>query len=90
MKPIPMYLIAAAVGFGTVSLQAQSFDEERKARMEERRAKAGKAGKRRGEDKAPKVGTQAPDLGVRKRLDGKEINLSDPNRISVLVFGSHT
>lgn len=89
MKPLPIYLLAAAMVGSTMSLQAQLSDEQRKARMEERRSKGGKS-KGRGEDKAPKVGTQAPDLGVRKKLNGEEINLSDPNRISVLVFGSHT
>lgn len=87
MKPVFTYLIATGMLCSTLTLEAQTFDEERKARMEERRAMAAK---RRGEDNAPKVGSKAPDLGVRKKLDGKEINLSNPNRISVLIFGSHT
>tara|TARA_R110000850_G_scaffold73546_8_gene161348 strand:- start:285 stop:548 length:264 start_codon:yes stop_codon:yes gene_type:complete len=87
MKQLPIYLAAAALAFGSISLQAQTSDEERKSRMEERR---GKGGKSRGVDDAPKVGSQAPDLGVRKKLNGEEINLSKPNKVAVLVFGSHT
>tara|TARA_R110002096_G_scaffold80441_8_gene188532 strand:- start:376 stop:639 length:264 start_codon:yes stop_codon:yes gene_type:complete len=87
MKRLSIFFVAAALVFSGLSLQAQNSDAERKSRMEERR---GKGGKGRGADDAPKVGTQAPDLGVRKKLNGEDINLSTPNKIAVLVFGSHT
>jgi hypothetical protein len=90
MKPLPILVVVAAILCSNVSVQAQLSDEERRAPMEERRGKGGKSGKGRGEDNAPKVGTQAPDLGVKKLLDGEDFNLSNPNRISVLIFGSHT
>ncbi len=86
MKSLPAILVVSALMCSTVSLQAQSSDEERRKRMEERIKRAGG----RPGDNAPKVGSQAPDLGVRKKLNGEEIDLSDPNKISVLVFGSHT
>ncbi|MEM9280201.1 MAG: hypothetical protein AAGA96_00100 [Verrucomicrobiota bacterium] len=79
------------------SFHTPTYAEEDAARPsarsdEDGRSRSGKGKGRmsRGEDQAPQVGTEAPDLGVRPMLDGEDFNLSDPNRISVLIFGSHT
>jgi len=44
---------------------------------------------RNGPDGAPAVGSDAPAVRA-KTPGGEEIDLSDPTRITVLVFGSHT
>ncbi|NNC89593.1 MAG: hypothetical protein HKN82_14150 [Akkermansiaceae bacterium] len=45
---------------------------------------------RRGPDRAPAVGTKIPKVSA-KTPDGKEtVALHKPERLTVLVFGSHT
>ena len=45
---------------------------------------------RRGPDKAPKVGEVIPKVEAVK-LEGKEkVDLSKPEKVTVLIFGSHT
>lgn len=45
---------------------------------------------RRGPDNAPKVGDAAPKVEAVK-LEGKEkVDLSKPEKVTVLIFGSHT
>ncbi len=47
-------------------------------------------GRRRGPDNAPKVGEAAPEVAAVTLEESKEIDLSDPEKITVLIFGSHT
>ena len=42
------------------------------------------------EDNAPKVGDQAPEVSAKKLKGGEVVDLSSPEKITVLVFGSHT
>lgn len=92
MRNFLVPIVILALFSSLASSQAQLTDEERRAKIKERSGKSGggKESRGRGEDSAPKVGEKAPDLGVRKMLDGESFNLSDPNRIAVLIFGSHT
>lgn len=44
----------------------------------------------RGPDKAPALGAEIPKVEA-KTVDGKDaIPLSEPKRLTVLIFGSHT
>ena len=59
-------------------------DEASKAKMQRG------AGRAAGPDSAPQVGEEAPKVSA-KKYDGPDIvDLSDPRRVTVLVFGSHT
>ena len=45
---------------------------------------------RRGQDKAPKVGSALPKVSAVTLKEGKTVDLSKPKRHTVLIFGSHT
>ena len=45
---------------------------------------------RRGPDNAPKVGTDAPKVSAKTLKEGRAVDLSKPQRMTVLVFGSYT
>ena len=45
---------------------------------------------RRGPDNAPKVGTDAPNVSAKTLKEGRAVDLSKPQRMTVLVFGSYT
>lgn len=48
------------------------------------------SGQHRGADKAPKVGDTIPKVKAVSLKDQKKIDLSKPEKITVLIFGSHT
>ncbi|MEO0447456.1 MAG: hypothetical protein AAF191_15390 [Verrucomicrobiota bacterium] len=54
------------------------------------KGKGGTKGKGRGEDHAPKAGDDAPAVKARKAGTEDFVDLANPTKISVLVFGSHT
>lgn len=41
-------------------------------------------------DNAPKVGDPIPKVSAVTLLDGEKVDLSQPKRVTVLIFGSHT
>ena len=41
-------------------------------------------------DKAPKVGDPIPKTIATSLADQKEVDLSNPEKLTVLIFGSHT
>lgn len=45
---------------------------------------------RRGPDHAPKVGDAIPKAAALTLKDQKKVDLSKPEKITVLIFGSHT
>lgn len=48
------------------------------------------SGQRRGPDHAPKVGEAIPKAAALTLKDQKKVDLSKPEKITVLIFGSHT
>ena len=53
-------------------------------------AAQGRRGGGRRVDNAPKVGEAIPETSAITLKDKKEINLSKPEKLTVLIFGSHT
>ena len=45
---------------------------------------------RHGPDKSPEVGAALPKVSAVTLKDGKTVDLSEPKRHTVLIFGSHT
>ena len=45
---------------------------------------------RRGPDNAPKAGDPIPKVSAISLKDQKKVDLSKPEKITVLIFGSHT
>ena len=45
---------------------------------------------RRGGDSAPKPGEAIPEVSVVTLKDKKKVDLSKPEKVTVLIFGSHT
>ncbi len=50
----------------------------------------GRGGMARRPDNAPKVGAQAPDVSAKTLKEGRDVDLSKPQRTTVLIFGSYT
>jgi len=42
------------------------------------------------EDNSPKVGDPIPEISVAPLVGEKKVNLSKPEKVTVLIFGSHT
>ena len=75
----------------------QRLDSDKDGKVTKAEAKAMRRGgggsDRRGsgrEDGAPKVGDQAPVVSAKTLKGGEIVDLSSPEKITVLVFGSHT
>ena len=77
--PIVLVWLLSGLAVQTEFASAQSTE----SRMERRAARAG------GDDGAPAKGSTAPKVSA-VTPDGAVVDLSNPNRITVLVFGSHT
>ena len=76
---IVLVLLLSGLAVQTEFASAQSTE----SRMERREARTG------GDDGAPARGSTAPKVSA-VTPDGAAIDLSNPDRITVLVFGSHT
>ena len=74
----------------------ERLDQDKDGKVTKAEAKAMRRGggsDRRGsgrEDGAPKVGDQAPEVSAKTLKGGEVVDLSSPEKITVLVFGSHT
>ena len=92
MKRLTAILILVGLAFASAPVFAEDENNNRKGKSE--RKGKGKGGKGKGgkgrPDNAPKVGDLAPKVSAVTVKDGEAVDLSKPEKITVLVFGSHT